>query len=383
MKALKAHPLFKFLSSLKLAVVSILTLATVLSVATILESFYGMRGAHVLVYGTPWFGGVLFALGLNVFCAALSRFPWKKTQTGFVITHLGIITILVGSFMTQRWGVDGNLPVVEGNQDNETILNDLRLAVFEEKSGISEEYPLTESAVLEKGIWGEIAVSPTSSLVIDQYIPRAVPERRVIESPVLGLGAPALHLSLISSRFQMDEWLYSHDLAAGAVLNLGPAVVKFRRLWSAEEDKKFFSESREEKAISSKGTVYLQINGKEFRVSVEEALRTWIPTANNTLELKIERYLPYAVVEKNELVSRSEEPVNPAVQILLKKKNESTGEPEKHTVFANFPEFTTLHGSRARGSNIIGAKFRFVSSVAQNENMNFVGNHEPSRPVMQ
>ncbi|MBM4318038.1 MAG: cytochrome C biogenesis protein, partial [Deltaproteobacteria bacterium] len=62
-------PIFKFFASLKLAVISILLLASVLTIATCLESLYGTRAVHVLVYGTPWFAGVLFLLGLNVLCA--------------------------------------------------------------------------------------------------------------------------------------------------------------------------------------------------------------------------------------------------------------------------------------------------------------------------
>src|SRR5947209_18733880 len=131
-KRLKQNPLFKFFASLKLAVLSLLTVAGVLAAATILESLYGTRAAHVLVYGTWWFGGVLFILGTNVFCAAAIRYPWKRSQTGFVITHTGILTILLGSLLTQQLGVDGNLPVLEGQQDGDVILNDLALTISDE-----------------------------------------------------------------------------------------------------------------------------------------------------------------------------------------------------------------------------------------------------------
>src|SRR3954462_15023902 len=117
LKSVMAHPLFRFFASLKLAVMTLLTLAGVLAVATGLESMYGMRAVHVMVYGTGWFAGILTFLAINVFCAAAVRYPWKKHQTGFVITHTGILTILFGSFLTQQWGVDGNLPVQEGAKE--------------------------------------------------------------------------------------------------------------------------------------------------------------------------------------------------------------------------------------------------------------------------
>ena len=52
-----------------------------------------------------------------VFCAAAIRFPWKKHQTGFVVTHAGIILMLLGSWLSQRGGVDANLPVFEGQSN--------------------------------------------------------------------------------------------------------------------------------------------------------------------------------------------------------------------------------------------------------------------------
>src|SRR3954462_4015762 len=87
------NPLFKFFSSLKLAVFSLLSLSAVLGTATVLESNYGTRAVYLMVYGTWWFYGLLGLLATNVLCAALSRYPWKRRQTGFVVTHLGILTI--------------------------------------------------------------------------------------------------------------------------------------------------------------------------------------------------------------------------------------------------------------------------------------------------
>ena len=42
------------------------------------------------------FAILLAFLGTNILCAALIRFPWKKRQTGFVITHAGLLILLAG-----------------------------------------------------------------------------------------------------------------------------------------------------------------------------------------------------------------------------------------------------------------------------------------------
>ena len=41
---------------------------------------------------------LLAFLGDNILCAALIRYPWKKRQTGFVITHAGLLILLAGSY---------------------------------------------------------------------------------------------------------------------------------------------------------------------------------------------------------------------------------------------------------------------------------------------
>ena len=92
---------FESLASLKLAVFVIFGTAAALAWATVyVERIYGDKGVQFAVYGTWWFAGLLALLGLNVFCAAAIRFPWKRYQTGFAITHLGISVLLFGCLLT-------------------------------------------------------------------------------------------------------------------------------------------------------------------------------------------------------------------------------------------------------------------------------------------
>jgi hypothetical protein len=78
------------------------------------------------------------------------------------------------------------------------------------------------------------------------------------------------------------------------------------------------------------------------------------------LQLKVEKYFPYAIVEKNQLVNRGREPVNPTVQLFLKN---AEGKVEKHTLFANFPDFSTLHQKAKPASQPeLGAKLRMIAS---------------------
>ncbi len=90
--------IYRFLASLKLAVFSIATLAGTLAYATFFEKWYGRAAVNEYIYRGPFFAILLAFLGTNILCAALIRFPWKKRQTGFVITHAGLLILLTGSY---------------------------------------------------------------------------------------------------------------------------------------------------------------------------------------------------------------------------------------------------------------------------------------------
>jgi hypothetical protein len=364
MRKWQNNPLFRFASSLKLAVFSILTLASVLAVATVMESLYGMRGAHALVYGQLWFFGVLGMLATNVLCAALSRFPWKRHQIGFVVTHSGILILLAGSWVTMRFGVDGNLPVVQGQEDGEVILNDLQLYVSDPEAGKSQVFPLKDSATRKDGKLLEVVLPAGETLVVDSFFPRAK-VARVTEASKLALGVPAVHVELFNDRFEIDEWLFASGPDAPTELNLGPAVLSLQKLWNADQVKRFNQGlmAAPVPKKSPKGFVFINFQGKQFKVDIEDGLRGWVPMASTGFSLHVDQYMPYAIVEKNKLINRSNEPVNPTVQVRVKN---AKGEEEQHTLFANFPDFATLHRkSKANPQPEFGVTLRMVASQAE------------------
>src|SRR5262249_37871561 len=63
----------------------------------------------------------LAMLCVNLFCVAMIRYPWKKYQTGFVITHFGIITLLIGGMVDRIWGIEGYLKLTRGDKPTKTM----------------------------------------------------------------------------------------------------------------------------------------------------------------------------------------------------------------------------------------------------------------------
>jgi hypothetical protein len=105
--------LFAVFASLRLAIVLLSLFAGCLAAATLLESRYDARIAGELVYRAWWFTLLLALLAANVLCAALKKYPWKRKQTGFLITHAGLLVLLLGGVLTALFGVEGQMVLVD------------------------------------------------------------------------------------------------------------------------------------------------------------------------------------------------------------------------------------------------------------------------------
>src|SRR4051794_23504981 len=136
---------YRFLASLKLAVISLLSLAGVLAYGTFFESWYGTKAVQEWVYQSPWFLILLAFLGMNILCAALIRFPWKKRQTGFVITHAGLLILLAGSWKSVQTSDEGQVGMIEGETNHQMVRIDypaVRVRKLAADHDVAKEYAI-------------------------------------------------------------------------------------------------------------------------------------------------------------------------------------------------------------------------------------------------
>lgn len=108
--------LLQHLGSLKAATILLLLLAAALAFGTIVEAKYSPMVAKRWVYGAFWFQGLLLFLALNLIFSAALRWPWKKKHWPFLAAHLGIVLLLLGSWLTQQFGRDGQIALEEGEE---------------------------------------------------------------------------------------------------------------------------------------------------------------------------------------------------------------------------------------------------------------------------
>ncbi|MCM0606538.1 MAG: cytochrome c biogenesis protein CcsA [Xanthomonadaceae bacterium] len=227
---------FRFLASLKLAVVVILSLTASLAAGTLIESYYDIATGKYWVYRAFWFHFVLFTLGVNIVCSAFSRWPWKKRHLPFLLAHLGIIMVLVGSWVTQKWGLDGMLKVSEGAQSSIVELDQYQLQL---------EHAGQRANIDFKWLPPHVKFSPIKypeyGFEIDQYLARA-DAVIAFEDSQDPQAALAMGLKIQGGPMQLDQqvWLWQGD-PSWSQITLGPLKMVLlpqgMKLGSAKNDK--------------------------------------------------------------------------------------------------------------------------------------------------
>lgn len=133
---------YRFLASVKLAVISILSLAGTLAYATWFEKRYGSMAVQQYVYEGVWFSILLAFLAINIFCAASIRFPWKRRQTGFVVTHVGLLTLIFGSWWGFQYSDEGQAGGPEGGVIDKLVRTKYPVVRVKELAGHDVEFEL-------------------------------------------------------------------------------------------------------------------------------------------------------------------------------------------------------------------------------------------------
>src|SRR6266576_4118432 len=140
--AWQRNPLFEFFASLKLAVGLLAVLIIAAITGTLYESSFDAKVARAYVYGAPWFNIWLTLLAANLTVSALSRWPWRKHHVAFLVTHLGIITLLAGSLIGRIWGIEGTITLFKGEPPSNRLLVDQHQLRVRDTDGLVKGYPV-------------------------------------------------------------------------------------------------------------------------------------------------------------------------------------------------------------------------------------------------
>lgn len=116
---------YHFLGGVPFAVLLISFTAIFVIAGTFLESSSGShRYAAAFTYSSPVFTVLLALFFINILVAALRRWPFQRRHIPFLITHLGLLTLLIGAIGKQFFGLQGNMSLVEGSGSQKILVSD-------------------------------------------------------------------------------------------------------------------------------------------------------------------------------------------------------------------------------------------------------------------
>ncbi len=349
-----AGKVFDFLSSLELAVILLIVLGTACVFGTIYESNYTAQLAKRLVYRTGWFDFLLATIFINVVFATLSRYPWRFSQVGWLVTHLGVLTIISGSVFTYRFGVEGNMMLQEGQASDRISLPNSYLAIrkVDQAHPDEEVWYRLDTTEIE---WG----NPTpenpkrysfSEIGVDLTVNNFYPDSEFVEkwentSPRKN---PAV-LYAIESSFagtMASKWL-APNMPSRARDDLGMAVVTARVMKSEDDLESELNPSSDEDLNSEefpKGYLEVKLEGsKTTTINISESLGMKSPIEGSPYSLFLEEQYDYAYInEGGDLVNNPGRAPNPLVRYQVYEGDEVVM--ERQFNFAFIPEFNQMHG---------------------------------------
>ena len=304
-------PVFRFLSSVKLAVVLLIILIVAAAVGTVCESKFNAKVARAYIYEAPWFNAWLLLLAVNVGAAALSRYPWKKRHTGFLITHAGIITLLAGAMIGRGFGKEGTMTLFMGDEPTNRLIIDqkeVRVRINNEMEHFPVQLRFLKSHPARPMFLGMTSDGWKMDVVdySDQIQPVASMER-VDEN-----GAPTIQVHLWNPKMMQAEfrqWLWPDD-SDNSGLNLGLMAVECRRgvapgMEHGPQPEKVSTKDEEFSAVPDRMTIYYGDNGhltyESFTKKGEEfhgELLTGKPLATHWADwqLNVEEEVPQALL---------------------------------------------------------------------------------------
>ena len=143
----------------------------------------------------------------------IDRFPWKKRQTGFVLAHIGILSLLAGGFITKHFGLDGSLRFKEGEKTRWFSVQDMEIKIYSSYDG--ENFQLIHEEAFDM-----FSIRPSQKkpyiikaggeeFSIHSYIPFALGSARFVpvEKQAKAIGGPALRFHLKGSMASVTEWI--------------------------------------------------------------------------------------------------------------------------------------------------------------------------------
>ena len=300
--------LYKLSVSLKLAVFILSLLALITAIGTFIESRYNQEIANKLLYQSLWMQGILILLAINLFAVLIDRWPWKKRHIPFVLAHIGILTTLLGAFMTQRFGLDGSLRLKEGNASSLVVLPSEEITLHSSYDGLNftrlakEEVDFFLNPPTKENPY--TIKSAGETFIVTDYMPFGLPRR---DYKAAKKGEPAVRFFLEGRMGRFTDWI---DLSRDESItskNLGPAQITLTKDFS------YLPSSQKELVFYAKGKkLFYALKKRKKPIQIGKS----VPTGWMDFQIRVIEFFPTA--QKFFVFSKQKQPSEqtlPAIQV--------------------------------------------------------------------
>ena len=324
------------IGSLWFAAVLLMLLLVAMACATVYESTHGTERALIAFYHSAWFKLLLFLLGANLLASVVVRYPFSRRQIGFVLTHCGILATLLGALITERFGIDGQVAIVEGQsvsalrvpQETLTIRNQRDRSQWQIELGKSVAGGFDPLDAVDTVVFEHDKLS-ISAL---RYVPDGEMRHRIVDDNP-GVQA-AVEVSLSPTGHERAVWIF-----AGKPVNLSSKRAGYRVVTDPDELEQLFS--RQQPANSSyPGRVRLGYHESTQELDLKDCVDQPVVIGDTGYSFQVLRYFQHATVGSDyQLADDPDQAVNPAIEA------EVTGPSgrERIAAFARFPDFQSTH----------------------------------------
>lgn len=293
--------IFRFLCSLKLAVLIIIALGTIAGIGTIVEARYDTYTAQKLVYHSWYMYVVLGMLCVNLTAVIVDRYPWQKRHIGFISAHVGIIILLVGSYITHVSGVDGTMAFEVGDKNKYVVTRDTEVVVYHLKDLENAEKIFSSDVdfLLHSPKKNPLVISTEEGkITMHDYMPYATEETSITATDKVTAG-PALRFQMQNQFANFVEWIVQSG-SQPAKMSLGPVQIILLKA-----NKKYEVEKGQNQIVlsptKSPNQVHYEIYDKEAK-KIEQGnvpsggvfTTPWMNTS-----FRIVQYYPKAKIEHN------------------------------------------------------------------------------------
>ena len=236
----------KLFASLKLAIFILVTLSSLLIIGTLIESYYNdAHAAQILVYRAWYMWTILSFLAINLIAVMVDRWPWKPRHSGFVLAHVGILFLLLGSVVTYFYGIDGSMRFGIGNSNRFVTVPETDVVVYASMDGdqfvklFDEQVEFRKNSPTLKKPY-TVPMAEQKVEIID-YLPYAIMDTKIMDAKIkeqkkpVGAGghsntanrAPgaAVRFQLSNDFVNLTKWLVQPKRDQEVELELGPMVV--------------------------------------------------------------------------------------------------------------------------------------------------------------